>query len=642
MSWLVSLVLAGMVFTSDGKLPIQANSNYIETNSTQVVMLDETERFEQTYPLNANGRVSVTNVNGPITVEAWDRNEVKLTAIKTADTREHLADVQIKIDARPEAIRIEADYEAWNRNNNGAWKNRDNYKLEVEFRLMVPRGAVLNQIEAVNGSITVMNMTNITRVTSVNGEVKAVNLRGTARLETVNGGVEADFNTLQAGSQITLATVNGRANLIIPSDANATIRAETTNGTIANDFGLPIRKGEYVGRDLYGKVGSGDVRVRLESVNGPLSIRRKQDGKTLNPATNLLRNTPKDSQDDDNDIDSESVAKAKSKAKVKAKPGQFPVIVTVPDVNVQVPPINIPMPEVNVDVYKEMAKAHKEFAKIDQKELNGRIRESMERQREAMERLRDNVWFVGSPSIEKKSDAFAVKGVPRVTIDAKDCAVVVRGWDKQEVQYSMTRFARTGNQTPMDAKVDHTDSDVTIRVAETTGQSTGAVVSRRDVSRTRIEVFVPKKSNLRIITNREIRLENVSGEIDLQGGGEAVNVRDVDGKLTVGTTDGRIRIIGFRGDFDGKTEQGLMNLEGDFRKFNVQGGDGTIVLTLAENTNAVLETNTEIESEGLNLIRKNDDANIWRIGSGGTTYRMTVADGKVIVRNAGAMKTVWQ
>lgn len=640
MSWLVSLVLAGMVFTSDGNLPIQANSNYIETNSTQIVRLDETERFEQTYPLNANGRVSVENVNGPITIEAWDRNEVKLTAIKTADTREHLADVKIKIDARPDAISIEADYDEWNRNNNGQWKNKNYDKLEVEFRLMVPRGAVLDQIEAVNGSITVMNMTNITRVSAVNGEVKAVNLRGTAKLETVNGGVEADFSTLQTGSQITLATVNGRANLIIPSDANATIRAETTNGTIANDFGLPIRKGEYVGRDLYGKVGSGDVRIKLESVNGQLSIRRKQDGKTVNPATNLLRNTTNDSNDEDNDIDTESAAKAKSKAKIKARQGQYPVIVAVPEVNVQVPQISVPIPEVSVEVYKEMAKAQRELSKIDQKEINERVRESMERQREALDRLRDNVWFVGSPSIQKKSGTFGVKGVPKVTIDAKDCAVVVRGWDKQEVEYSLTKFSRTNTEIPIDVKAD--GSEISLKVGENNDATPAAVGSRRDVSRTRIEVFVPKKSNLRIITNREIRLENVSGEIDLQGGNGAVNVRDADGKLSVGTTDGRIRIIGFRGDFDGKTEEGLMNLEGDFRKFNVQGGDGTIVLTLAENANAVLESNTEIESDGLNLIRKNDDANIWHIGNGGTTYRMNVADGKIIVRNASAMNTVWQ
>lgn len=637
MSWLVSLVIAGMMFTSESNLPIQTNSNYIETNSAQVVRLDETERFEQTYPLNPNGKISVSNVNGSITIEAWDRNEVKLTAIKTADTREHLADVEIKIESRPDSLSVEADYGVWSRNNSKVWKDKNYNKLEVEFRLMVPRTAVLNEIEAVNGSINVSNMTNITKVSAVNGEVRATNLRGTANLSTVNGTIEADFSTLQSGTQISLETVNGHANLLIPSDANATIRAETTNGNIVNDFGLPVRKGEYVGRDLYGRVGNGDVKIKLESVNGQLSVRRKQDGKTPNPATNLLRpNSTKDSDNDnDEDFDVDAATKVKNKVKTRSR------VQTAPR------PVIVNVPEINAEVQRAMMEAQKELSKtkiqIDQKELNERIKESVERQREALDRLRENTWFVGSPAIEKRSDSFAVKGVPKVTIDAKNCAVVVRGWDKQEVQYSMTRFSRVNSQTPLDAKVDHTDSEVNIKVNENNNNLPGNGRFMGDASRMRIEVFVPKKSNLRILTNREIRLENVSGEIDLQGGEEAVNVRDVDGKLSVATCVGRIRVIGFRGDFTGKTDEGLMNLEGDFRSFNADAGDGTIVLALPANTNAVLETNAEIENDGLNLTPQKGKDNLWRVGTGGgTIYRMNVGDGKVFVRNASAMSTVWQ
>ena len=62
-------------------------------------------KFEQTYPLNANGRVSVSNVNGSIIVEAWDRNEVHLEAVKIADSKEALADVEIRVDAKPDSSR---------------------------------------------------------------------------------------------------------------------------------------------------------------------------------------------------------------------------------------------------------------------------------------------------------------------------------------------------------------------------------------------------------------------------------------------------------------------------------------------------------------------------------------------------------
>ncbi|MBA3633604.1 MAG: hypothetical protein H0W58_12495, partial [Acidobacteria bacterium] len=90
MSWLYSLIFAGLMFSTESTLPIQINYGYTESNIRKVIKLDETERFEQTYPLNANGRVSVSNVNGSITIETWDNPQVKLEAVKIADSKERL------------------------------------------------------------------------------------------------------------------------------------------------------------------------------------------------------------------------------------------------------------------------------------------------------------------------------------------------------------------------------------------------------------------------------------------------------------------------------------------------------------------------------------------------------------------------
>src|SRR5262249_1472195 len=120
-------------------------------------------------------------------------------------------------------------------------------------------------------------------------------------LSTVNGEVTADYDQLEAGTKISLNTVNGKVGLIIPSDSNATVKADSLNGDITNDFGLPVRKGKYVGRDLYGKLGSGEVAIKLDSVNGGLSIKRRNDGRQLSPVTNLL--SPKGSDDEDWDSD---------------------------------------------------------------------------------------------------------------------------------------------------------------------------------------------------------------------------------------------------------------------------------------------------------------------------------------------------
>jgi DUF4097 and DUF4098 domain-containing protein YvlB len=639
MSWVISLVLAGLMITPGSNLSINTNNNYVNVNAPTVVSLDETERFEQSYPLNANGRVSVSNINGSVTVEAWDKNEVRLEAVKTADTKETLAEVQIKIVARQDSFSVETDYGSW-RNNNGTWKNKNHSRLDVQYRLQVPRGAVLDEIETVNGSVTISNMTNSTKASAVNGSVRATNLRGTARLSSVNGTTEADFDSVASTGQISLETVNGKVLLTIPSDANATVKADTLNGQIYNDFGLPVRKGEYVGRDLYGKIGSGSLTIKLSSVNGELAIRRKQDGKSPNPAINLLqqKNKADDNDDDDNDDDDDkdddsvsvNAAKINRETAKAVKDAQKESLKAMKLSQKELEKIQPELDKINLQAIEDAAQV------IDTEKIKEQLRAAQMRQRDLMIRAGEIGWV--APSIEKKTETFKVKGVPKVTVDAKDCSVIVKGWDKPEVQYLITKMSRV--QQPVSYTVTKGDSHVNIKVAEPTTPADGVVFS--DLSRIRVEVYVPKKSNLRILTNREIRVENVSGELELEGGEDAVNVRDVDGKLRVATADGSIRIIGFRGDLESRTIDGAMMLEGDFQKINAQTADGTIVLTLPENANANIESNRkDIEAEGIALVPAGDkkDVSVWKIGSGGSIYRLyTTADGQVFVRSSNNLK----
>jgi len=633
MSWLISLVLAGVVFTSDTTVPVQRNNNFTNSETTtKTVLLDETERFEQTYPLSANGKVSVSNVNGSITIDTWDRKEVKLEAVKTADTKEGLSEVEIKIDARADSLTVETNYDNWKRDGgNRGWKNYN--KRTVEYRLTVPKNAVLDEIETVNGSVNITNSNNLTKASTVNGQVTATNLRGTAELSTVNGTVEANFDQLQSSSKISLNTVNGQVNLVIPSDANATVKADTVNGSINNDFGLPVRKGQYVGRDLYGKIGSGEVQIRLNSVNGGLNIKRKDDGKSVNPSTNLL---PQKSQDDDDDWDNDNdtsvnVNKMNKEISKSVKKSQADVAITMKNSQKEMEMAR-----------KEMERIKPELAKINQEEIQARIDEGLQRQKEAMERLANVNFFAGAPVVEKKSDTFTVKGTPKIIVDAKNCSVTVRGWDKQEVQYSITRISKKRSQKPLAYTADHSDSDVKITV--NSEKDTDSREYFNDLERVRVEVFVPKKSNLRILTNREIRLENVSGDIDLTGEDESINVRDADGKLRIASTDGKIRVIGFKGEIEAKSADGDMSLEGDFQKITATSGDGNIIVTLPDNVSAIIRANTDavsldgIPQSRIKTVDVSEESSVWRIGNATANYNFTVADGQVFIRSISDLK----
>jgi hypothetical protein len=119
--------------------------------------------------------------------------------------------------------------------------------------------------------------------------------------------------------------------------------------------------------------------------------------------------------------------------------------------------------------------------------------------------------------------------------------------------------------------------------------------------------------------------------IDLSGGDEAINVRDVSGKLHLASGDARVRVIGFNGDFDSRTGNGDVYLEGVFAKLAAKAEDGTITLTVPEDTNASLISNTEVEGDGIDVTLVK--AGTWQVGKGGSKYNFTFADGRLLVRS---------
>jgi hypothetical protein len=65
-----------------------------------------TETISQTHPLAADGTIALSNVNGTISITAWDRNEVAIEAVKKAENAEDLARIQVKIDAQPTRLTV--------------------------------------------------------------------------------------------------------------------------------------------------------------------------------------------------------------------------------------------------------------------------------------------------------------------------------------------------------------------------------------------------------------------------------------------------------------------------------------------------------------------------------------------------------
>jgi DUF4097 and DUF4098 domain-containing protein YvlB len=253
-----------------------------------------TEEFHKTYVLSADGRVSLENINGAVTITGWDRNEVQVDAIKRAKRKDRLDEAKIVVESNANTISIHTEYPQHDHNFN--WGD-DNNPASVDYTLHVPRHARLDQVDLVNGSLEIHEVAGDVHASSVNGRVLAKDLAGRADLSTVNGRTEAEFRQLPK-SHIHASSVNGSVLVTIPSDANADIHASTVSGGIETDFGFNVHKASMIGHSLDGRLGTGGTEIELSDVNGTIELRHAHDGKTISTATG---SNHKSKDDDDGD-----------------------------------------------------------------------------------------------------------------------------------------------------------------------------------------------------------------------------------------------------------------------------------------------------------------------------------------------------
>jgi Toastrack DUF4097 len=246
-----------------------------------------TEEFHQTYALSRGGQIDLENINGAVHVTAWDRNEVKVDAVKYADRQQRLAEAQIRVDADKDRISIRTEYRDHDHTfDHPGWNN----PASVEYTLMVPRSSRLDEIKLINGALDIHGITGEVRASCINGKLTANGLQGRSRLSTINGRLVAQFDRL-GNSPLDLSSVNGSVELTLPSDAKAEIDASTVHGGIDNDFGLRVHNHQWVGHSMSGELGGGGTQIKLSNVNGAIEVRHAGDGRALSPHKDSSKNS---------------------------------------------------------------------------------------------------------------------------------------------------------------------------------------------------------------------------------------------------------------------------------------------------------------------------------------------------------------
>lgn len=214
--------------------------------------------INETRPLDARGRVDISNLKGRIEVRGWERNEVQVTGTLGKGVE------KLDIDGSGPQVSIEVRYP---RNNGWGGEKTGPTDLVV----MVPLRADLD-IESVAADVHVTGTgSGELSISTVSGSVVAAAAPRKADVETVSGNATLTLNS----DDVDVATVSG--SILLRGRLAGEIDAETVSGRIE-----VIVNGEKV-RDLGASTVSGRVEVStdvapageisMESVSGDLILR---------------------------------------------------------------------------------------------------------------------------------------------------------------------------------------------------------------------------------------------------------------------------------------------------------------------------------------------------------------------------------
>ncbi len=226
-----------------------------------------TDRWERTYDVAPAATLAIDNTNGSITVRTHDSSTIKVTADRKAravtqqGARELLDRLRLEETATRDLVRLVTP------RGQGLSMGQ---QIEVRYEVLVPPTLTLS-LTTVNGGVDVEGVTGPVELETVNGGITARTVAGLRRAETVNGSVKLALGGV-APAGATIETVNGSVSVSMPDSQRADVSVRTVNGGIDVEGFANVDRAERKRRHYEGRLNGGGPTLRVETVNGGVSI----------------------------------------------------------------------------------------------------------------------------------------------------------------------------------------------------------------------------------------------------------------------------------------------------------------------------------------------------------------------------------
>ena len=236
-----------------------------------------TEKTEKVIEVTPKTQLTVTNVNGNVSVEIWNEPNVKVVIEKfTNFGRKELKKVDYSIEYSNEMLTIKTVV------------GEPNAQVTVHYTIKVPTTIFVSNlqttngnlsviktkgdltIQTTNGSITVDKVDGWLSASTVNGSVTAIGGMGVTQIQTTNGAIVADIlNIPQSGTMI--RTSNAHIKLRLSNSIGLFIDLATTNGTVkVNGFASEILSSDET--HYKAKIREGGKTLSAYTTNGNIDV----------------------------------------------------------------------------------------------------------------------------------------------------------------------------------------------------------------------------------------------------------------------------------------------------------------------------------------------------------------------------------
>lgn len=272
-------------------------------------------QIDTTVRLDRQGTVDLSLISGRIRVTAWDRQDVKVSAVASGTQR-------LRFDATSSRVTlgIEEDH----------GRGRHTTTTNARYEVSVPRDARLNlevvsgdiactgtesEVEAssVSGDVEVIGGARAVSVESVSGSVRASQVNGNLRAESVSGSVRAENITgiveastvsgtiqlvgiqsrdvrtetvsgnivyrgsIDAGGRYEFESHSGTLRLTIPRNTGARVSVETFSGDVDTDFPVVMPSSDRARRrgSFEFTIGDGRARISAATFSGHIIINNR-------------------------------------------------------------------------------------------------------------------------------------------------------------------------------------------------------------------------------------------------------------------------------------------------------------------------------------------------------------------------------